>query len=87
MIITLNEAKKYLRVDYEDDDSLIRKFIKTGMKLVEDTLRKELEATPANTTAVLSVVAYLYEHREDADMDELTRSLRYMLSTEREAAF
>lgn len=32
-------------------------------------------------------IAYLYEHREDADMDELTRSLRYMLSTEREAAF
>lgn len=87
MIITLNEAKKYLRVDYPDDDTLIRKFIKTGMKLVEDTLRKEMETTPANKTAVLYVVAYLYEHREDADMDELTRSLRYMLSTEREAAF
>ena len=56
MIITLNEAKKYLRVDYTDDDTLIRKFIKTGMKLVEDTLRKELEATPANKTAVLYVV-------------------------------
>ena len=87
MIITLNEAKKYLRVDYPDDDTLIRKFIKTGMKLVEDTLRKEMETTTANKTAVLYVVAYLYEHREDADMDELTRSLRYMLSTEREAAF
>lgn len=87
MIISLNEAKKYLRVDYADDDTLIRKFIKTGMKLVEDTLRKELEATPANKIAVLYVVAYLYEHREDANMDELTRSLRYMLSTEREAAF
>lgn len=87
MIVSLAETKKYLRVDYTDEDTLIRKFIMTGMKLVEDTLRKELEATPANKTAVLYVVAYLYEHREDADMDELTRSLRYMLSTEREAAF
>ena len=87
MIVSLAEAKKYLRVDYNDEDTLIRKFIKTGMKLVEDTLRKDMENTPANKTAVLYAVAYLYEHREDADMDGLTRSLRYMLSTEREAAF
>lgn len=87
MIVSLAEAKKYLRVDYNDEDTLIRKFIKTGMKLVGDTLRKDMENSPANKTAVLYVVAYLYEHREDADMNELTRSLRYMLSTEREAAF
>ena len=37
--------------------------------------------------AVLFAVAYLYEHRESADMDELTRMLRYILATEREVAF
>ena len=87
MIVSLNEAKKYLRVDYPDEDSLIKKFIRTGETLTEDTLRKELTVTPLNKVAVLSVVAYLFEHREDADMDELTKSLRYILSTEREAAF
>ena len=30
---------------------------------------------------------YLYEHRENADMDELTRMLRYILATEREVVF
>ena len=30
---------------------------------------------------------YLYEHRENADMDELTRMLRYILATEREGVF
>jgi len=87
MIVSLNEAKKYLRVDYPDEDSLIKKFIRTGETLTEDTLRKKLTATPLNKIAVLYVVAYLFEHREDADMNELTKSLRYILSTEREAAF
>ena len=87
MIVSLNEAKKYLRVDYPDEDSLIKKFIRTGETLTENTLRKELTVTPLNKVAVLYVVAYLFEHREDADMNELTKSLRYILSTEREAAF
>ena len=87
MIVSLNEAKKYLRVDYPDEDSLIKKFIRTGETLTEDTLRKKLTATPLNKIAVLYVVAYLFEHREDADMNELAKSLRYILSTEREAAF
>ena len=87
MIVSLAEAKKYLRVDYPDEDTLIRKFILTGETLTEDTLRKPLSETPLNKVAVLYAVAYLFEHRENADMKELAKSLRYILSTEREAAF
>ena len=87
MIVTLKEAKKYLRVDYDDDDSVIRKFIQTAEALCEGTLRKPVERLPINKVAALFAVAYLYEHREDADMDELTRMLRYILATEREVAF
>ena len=35
------------------------------------------EPLPINKVAALFAVAYLYEHRENADMDELTRMLRY----------
>lgn len=88
MITTsLQEAKSYLRVEYSDDDTLITSAIETGEKLVTDTLRKELTATPLNKLAVLYAVAYLYEHREDANMNELLKSLRYILTTEREVAF
>ena len=90
MIVSLAETKKYLRVDYTDEDTLIRKFIRAGSELVKNTLRKseeDLEVTATVRVAVLFAVAYLFEHREDADMEELTRSLRYMLSTEREASF
>ena len=87
MIVTPKEAKKYLRVDFDDDDTLIRTFIHTAQTLCEGTLRKAVEPLPINKVAVLFAVAYLYEHRENADMDELTRMLRYILATEREAAF
>ena len=87
MIVTLKEAKKYLRVDHDDDDSIIRKLVHTAETLCEGTLRKPAEPLPINKVAVLFAVAYLYEHREKADMDELTRMLRYILATEREVAF
>ena len=87
MIVTLKEAKKYLRVDHDDDDTIIRKFIRAAEPLCEGTLRKPVEPLPITKVAALFVVAYLYEHRENADMDELTRMLRYILATEREMAF
>lgn len=38
-IITLDEAKTYLRVDYSDEDELITNFISTVEKLVQDMSR------------------------------------------------
>lgn len=87
MVVSLNEAKKYLRVDYDDEDSLIESFIATGERLSYDTLRKDTSSSPALKIAVLFAVAYLFEHREDSDMDELTRMLRYILMSDREISF
>jgi uncharacterized phage protein (predicted DNA packaging) len=87
MPITLDEAKRYLRVDYDDEDSLIESFIDTAVRLLEDTLRVPSNLTSTDKVAVLFAVAYLFEHREDANMNELTRNLRYILMTEREVMF
>ena len=87
MVVTINEAKSYLRVDFDDDDLVINSIINTAEKLVSDTLRKELTDTFFIRIAVLYCVAYLYEHRENADMAELTKNLRHLLSTEREEKF
>ena len=92
MILTLEETKKYLRVDYDDDDELIESIIVTGEKLVADVLRVEPTTFDGGATeqirlAALYAVAYLYEHREEADHHALVLSLRYLLFGERQVGF
>ena len=91
MIITLDEAKNYLRVDTADDDGLIEHILTAARRLCMDILRTDeqsvLEAEPNAKVAVLYAAAYLYEHREEADHKALTISLRSLLSGSRKEAF
>ena len=90
-MISLEEAKNYLRVDTADDDALIQNILTATEKLCIDILRTEersvLEAEPTAKVAVLYATAYLYEHREEADHKALTLSLRALLSGSRKEAF
>ena len=90
-MISLEEAKNYLRVDTADDDALIQNILTATEKLCMDILRTEersvLEAEPNAKVAVLYTTAYLYEHREEADHRALTLSLRALLSGSRKEAF
>ena len=82
MLVALEEMKKYLRVDFDDDDALIENFITTGLNLCTDIARvsaDEFEKSPSSKIAVMYAVAYLYEHRENADYKALTLSLRSLL--------
>lgn len=87
-LITLEEAKAYLRVDGNEEDDLIARLIASAERLCLDTIRKEEpEETAAFKMAVLFSVAYLYEHREDADYHNLLLTLRSLLFGERRDAF
>jgi len=90
MPVDLEEMKKYLRVDFNDDDVLIENFITTGQTLCADIARlsvDELGAIPSSKIAVMYAIAYLYEHRENADYKELTLSLRSLLFGIRKEGF
>lgn len=91
MVVTLKEMKNYLRVDSNEDDRLIRALLKTAERLCMDILRTddpaELDAAANAKTAILYTVAYLYEHREDADHHALTLTLRALLFGSRKAGF
>lgn len=91
MMVSLEEMKQYLRVDFEDDDLLITDLISSAEALCMDILRTEemsdLEAAGNGKTAVLYTVAYLYEHRETADHHALTLTLRALLFGSRKAGF
>ena len=91
MAITLDEMKNYLRVDYPEDDALIESLISSAGQLCMDVARAtdkgEFMEKPVSKIAVMYAVAYLYEHREEADHHELMLTLRAMLSDIREGEF
>jgi uncharacterized phage protein (predicted DNA packaging) len=91
MIVTLSEMKKYLRVDFADDNKVIRTLISSAEDICRNILRADsLDEYTDNENvrvAVMYAVAYLYEHREEADHHELMLTLRAMLSGIREEAF
>ena len=83
MIVTVEEMKSYLRVDFEDDDSLIENLITAAKKQCMDILRTDdeadLSAAQNGKIAVMFTVAYLYEHREEADHHAMDLTLRALL--------
>ena len=90
-MLSLNETKAYLRVDTSDEDSLIKMLIEQAEQLVMDVGRisenKMEEDGNVARIAALYAVAYLFEHREDADMHKLTLTLRSILFAVREVSF
>ena len=87
-MITLNEAKNYLRIDHEEDDKLILQLLDTAKSLVKDVGRMDEERFSENEdvvrSAMLYTVSYLYENRNTADFSKLTLTLRAMLFAQRE---
>ena len=65
-MITLKEAKNYLRVDYDEDDKLIQNLLSTSKQLVMDVGRMDESAFVENEdtvrTAMLFALGYLYEN-------------------------
>ena len=106
MLVTLEEAKQYLRVDTADEDAVIASVLSSAQRLCMDVARlteeqwsdinsdksrserySTAELTAARETmrvAVLYSLAYLLEHREDADHHGLTLTLRSLLFALRE---
>ena len=80
MIVTLPKAKKYLRIDGDEEDDIVRKLVRAAEQICIDVSRlnaEEFEACGAIAkTAELYTVGYLYEHRDEADNTAITMTLR-----------
>lgn len=99
-LITLEEAKRYLRVDTADEDAMIGVLLSSAGRLCADVARltdeqweavnsdtEDASLTPVRETmkvAVLYALGYLFEHREEADHHDLTMTLRSILFAIRE---
>ena len=90
MVVSLEEMKQYLRVDFGDDDGFITNALHSAEGLCADIARlsaEEFSETQTAKIAVMYAVAYLYEHREDADHHALTLTLRSLLEGVRRSRF
>lgn len=86
-MIDLEEMKAYLRVDGDEEDGLIENLMETAKRLSKNVVRDDNLNTASMRMAILYATSYLYEHREEADHNELLLSLRALLMGERKAAF
>ena len=90
MIVTLAEAKEYLRIDTDYDDTMIEVLLKSA-KLCADVARlnEKVYETKGDIAkvAVLYALGYLYENRAEADMHKLTLTLRSLLFPIRQETF
>ena len=90
-VVALEEAKQYLRVDSGDEDAFITGLIETGEQMCADMARMETmeleEHLSMTRIAVLYAIGYLYEHREEADHEDLVQTLRFLLFGVRKEVF
>lgn len=90
-MIQLEEVKNYLRVDTDEDDELITSLISSAKNLCisiarinENEYEKEFDSIKI---AMYYAIAYMYEHREEANHKELTLNLRALLFNVRRSEF
>ena len=91
MTVSVKEVKTFLRIDHNEDDTLIRSYIYAAESLCLDVMRTDdrtmLKSEKNAKVAILYAVAYFYEHREEADYKALTLSLRALLFGSRKEEF
>ena len=100
MIVTLEEAKTYLRLDSADEDAMTGILLSAAERMCVDVARltdekwvavnsdtEDTSLAPIRETmkvAILYALGYLFEHREEADHHALMLTLRSILFAIRE---
>ena len=89
-LITLEEAKTYLRVDFDEEDGIIESLLVAAINLCTDVARvteeqlEEESVREVMKVAVFYCLGYMYEHRDSANYRDLTLTLRSILFAIRE---
>lgn len=83
MVISIEEVKLYLRVDGDEENTLITNFIITAEEICEGVLRypiSEFTTVPETVKqAILYASANMYEKREAVDMKEVLNVVTRLL--------
>ncbi len=92
-MVTLDEARNYLKVDTTDDDNLIEDCLDASIRYVKDILRvddfKDFKKKEKSLikVAIFYSLHFLYEGRGNANHHELMKTIRSLLSGLRSVEF
>ena len=87
MLVSLEEAKVYLKIEYDEEDDLLLSLIASAEDLCTTILRKDLPEDDTVRVAILYAVSYLFDSRGETSMTELVGMLKAILSGKREVIF
>ncbi len=92
MLVNIDEIKSYLRIDGNDDDTMVNALMRTAQDLCLVVARcdeEDIQEGDMNLvrTAIFYAAAFLYEHREEADHNAFLRTLRALLAGIRREGF
>ena len=80
--MTLEEVKNFLKVDFDDDDSLITLQIEAAEEYITDAVGQYTESSARRKLLLLNIVSALYENRVYTIMqasEKVQYSLRSMV--------
>lgn len=88
MVVTLEKTKQWLRVEGNNEDTLIESFIEAAEDIVEGVLRFPLADYEGNVPeavkhAIYFAVSKMYEERNELNTGELTEVLKSLLFAQR----
>ncbi len=92
MLVNIDEIKSYLRIDGNDDDTMVNALMRTAQDLCLVVARcdeEDIQEGDMNLvrTAIFYAAAFLYEHREEADHNAFLKTLRALLAGIRREGF
>ena len=91
LIVSIEEAKKYLRVDSDEESALITDMINSAEEICEGILRfplTEFDKIPETVkVSILFIVSNMYEKREEANMKEVIELVTRLLFSYRKESW
>lgn len=91
MVVSIEEAKLYLKVDGIEEDALITNFILSAEEICEGILRysiSTLTIVPETVKqSVLFIVANMYEHRETFQASSVLETVSRLLFAYRQESW
>ena len=92
-MVSIDECKNYLKVETDDDDSLIEILMDASVRIVQDMLRVEdfsnfkKKEKQEIKTAIFYTLRFLYDERGKANIKDLKLTIRSLLSNLRSVEF